>query len=85
MVADELDAVSSQQRPQQPLHEAEARQEGDEDEPEPEERVDLLRVHIDGQHALHAVTMNVPQAPHLELVRKALLAHSLGDCGVQFS
>lgn len=56
-----------------PGEEAEAGHDSREHHPEPDEQVDLLVEQVDGQHALHGVTLHVAQPAHFEV------AH--GDAG----
>ncbi len=53
------DTVGLHEETEEPDEQVGDRHSGDDDHPEPEERVDLLRVHVDGQYALHTVALHI--------------------------
>lgn len=59
MLSDVTVAVGAEGQAQDPGQKAEAGQGGDEHHPEPDKQVNLLVEEIDGQHALHGVTLDV--------------------------
>jgi len=59
--------VEAQSDNPQPAYEAAGRGDGDEREPEPHERVDLLVEEVDWQHALHCVRVVAAHPPQLEV------------------
>ena len=66
MVSDELDAIGREDGAHQPLKEPDDRESRNKHHPEPEKRVDFLSVHVDRQHALDGVAMDVAQPSDLK-------------------
>ena len=70
MLPDVAVAVTAEGHTHDPGQEAEAGQSGHEHHPEPNKQVYLLVEEIDGQNALHRVTLNVTQPSHVEVAHR---------------
>ena len=66
-LADKVDARGGEDHVPQPGREGVASQQRHEDQPEPQEDVDLLVEQVDGQHALHAVAVVVGHLAYFEV------------------
>ena len=68
---DVADAIGSEYEPHQPQYEITERHRRNDEDPNPDAQVDFLVEEVDGQNALHSVSVHIPHGAHLKVAHGA--------------